>query len=204
MASDNMKEEISALMDGEVERQQMQQLIRQLRDDPDGRGCWERYHLISDALRNNLPPHVNRSFVSNISQAIANENLLVSASPAPNTPAKAKRPAAVAGPWAGFALAASVAAVAYLGVGVTSQEDRIAGPSLASQGVGAPIAPLAHSAAPADLQVVEDRQWNVLRPDVETRLNNYLYSHRNVAGNMAINPAVLPNARVVAQPPRGE
>lgn len=203
MAKDNMKEEISALMDGEVDRQQMQQLIRKLRNAPDGRDCWAQYHLIGDALRNNLPLHIDRSFINNISQAIAGEEL-----PAPSVSPLTQEPrtkrSAVAGPWTGFALAASVAAVAYLGVGLITKEEQGVGARVAAI-APAPVAPLAQTLPPADLRNVQGQQWNVAQPAVESRLNNYLISHRSVAGSTAMSPAVLPNGRlVVTQPPRGE
>ncbi|ALP53025.1 hypothetical protein Tel_07565 [Candidatus Tenderia electrophaga] len=204
MAKDNMNEEISALMDGEVDHQRMQQLIRELRNQSDGRDCWAQYHLIGDALRNNLPPHIDRSFVNNISQAIASEDLPAPVAPRPAPQTKPKRPA-VAGPWGGFALAASVAAVAYLGVGLITQEDQGAAPRVAVTAPAAPVAPLAQTLPADDIRTVQGQQWNVAQPAVESRLNNYLYSHRNVAGSTAMSPVVLPNARlVVTQPPRGE
>ncbi|HHJ80817.1 MAG TPA: anti-sigma factor, partial [Candidatus Tenderia electrophaga] len=73
MAETIMKEEISALMDGEVDEQEMQRSLRDMRNDPEQRDCWEQYHIIGDALRNNLPPTLNRDFVNNVSQAIAKE-----------------------------------------------------------------------------------------------------------------------------------
>lgn len=207
MAKDNVKEEISALMDGEVDPLRMQQLLRELRNDAECCDCWRQYHLIGDALRNNLPPRLKSDFVRNISQAIAQEDLPAAVTPPVNpevrqTP-QSKRPA-VANPWTGFALAASVAAVAYLGVGLVTQEEQAGAPRVAAT-APAPVAPLAQSAPAADLRTVQGQQWNVSQPALESRLNNYLLSHRTVAGSTAMSPAVLPNARlVVTQPPRGE
>jgi len=204
MANDNMKEEISALMDGEADAPQMQQLIRDLRNDPECRDCWEQYHLIGDALRNNLPSRIDRNFVSHISQAIANEDLPAPVKPATSQPAKAKRHAA-ASPWTGFALAASVAAVAYLGVGMITQEGQGTVPRVASSAPPAQVAPLARTTPPpSDFRTVQDHQWTVTRPAVESRLNNYLLSHRHVAGSTAMSPAVLPNVRLVSSPRGGE
>jgi sigma-E factor negative regulatory protein RseA len=202
MANDNMKEEISALMDGETDAPQMQELIRELRNDPECRDCWEQYHLIGDALRNNLPSDIDRNLVSHISQAIANEDLPAPVKPAASQPEKPKRQAA-ASPWTGFALAASVAAVAYLGVGMITQEEPGTVPRVATS-APAQVAPLARTTPPpSDFRTVQGHQWTVTRPAVESRLNNYLLSHRNVAGSTAMSPAVLPNARLVVSSPRG-
>ncbi len=203
-----MKEEISALMDGEVGEQEMQQSLRDMRNDPEKRDCWEQYHIIGDALRNNLPPNLNRSFVNNISQAIAKEDL-----PAPEiTPLKqktnntTKRRHAVANPFTGFALAASVAVVAYVGVGMVAVDEQAAGPRMASAPITvAPLAQqqLANSSLQSGIQTVEGQQWSTSKPALESKLNNYLNSHRNVAG--AVRPAVIPQARlVISRPVYGE
>jgi len=199
-----MKEDISALMDGEVNEQEMQQSLREMRNDPEQRDCWEQYHIIGDALKNNLPSNLNRDFVNNISQAIANEDL-----PAPEiTPPKqktintAKRRHPIANPFTGFALAASVAMVAYVGVGMIAVDEQAAGSRMAS----APtvVAPPAQQYASnpslqSGVQTVQGQQWNTKKPALESKLNNYLYSHRNVAG--AGRPAVIPHARLVVSRP---
>ncbi len=200
-----MKEEISALMDGEVGEQEMQQSLRDMRNDPEKRDCWEQYHIIGDALRNNLPPNLNRSFVNNISQAIAKEDL-----PAPEvTPPKqeanntAKRRHPVANPFTGFALAASVAVVAYVGVGMIAVDEQAAGQRMASAPTTIAPQQLANSSLQSGIQTVEGQKWNTSKPAVESKLNNYLNSHRNVAG--AVRPAVIPQARlVVSRPVYGE
>jgi len=203
-----MKEEISALMDGEVSEQEMQQSLREMRNDPEQRDCWEQYHIIGDALRNNLPPSLNRDFVNNISQAIAKEDL-----PVPEViPSKqkiintAKRRHAIANPFTGFALAASVAMVAYVGVGMIAVDEQAAGSRMASAPtVVAPSAQqfASNSTLQSGVQTVQGQQWNTSKPAVESKLNNYLYSHRNVAG--AVRPTVIPQARlVVTRPINGE
>ena len=203
-----MKEEISALMDGEVNEQEMQQSLRDMRNDPEQRDCWEQYHIIGDALRNNLPANLNRNFVNNISQAIAKEDL-----PAPEvTPIKqkaghaAKRSHRIANPFTGFAIAASVAMVAYVGVGMIAVDEQAAGPRMASAPKIIEPAPQQYASNPklqSGIQTVQGQQWNTAKPAVESKLNNYLYSHRNVAG--AGRPALMPQARlVVSRPVYGE
>ena len=71
MADDNMNETISALMDGELDELEMERAIRELHNSPEQRHAWQRYHLIGDALRNNIPAHLDGSFASRVSQAIA-------------------------------------------------------------------------------------------------------------------------------------
>ena len=48
-------EKISALMDGELDGQQAQQQIQRLKEDEELARCWEAFHLIGDAMRNERP-----------------------------------------------------------------------------------------------------------------------------------------------------
>ena len=182
--------------------------------------------MIGDALRNTLPPSLNRNFVNSVSQAIAKEDL-----PAPIavTPVKQKtnrKRHAVINPLSGFAIAASVAVVAYLGVGMITVDEQLAAPSLASnsaENVPAasdnselvlpatsnsaqvlPATSIAQSFMPqSGFRTVQGQQWQTVRPAVESRLKNYLYSHRYMTGSTAMSPAVMPQARlVVIQPGR--
>jgi sigma-E factor negative regulatory protein RseA len=47
-------EKISELMDGELGARESKSQIRRLEDDPQLSACWETYHLIRDALRNEV------------------------------------------------------------------------------------------------------------------------------------------------------
>ncbi len=46
-----MKERISELMDGELDERAAEETIAQLGTDPAGREAWRTYHLIGDAMR---------------------------------------------------------------------------------------------------------------------------------------------------------
>lgn len=59
-----MKQEISALMDGELFDDDAEAVLDQLKRNPDSHEEWQTYHLISDVLRQ--PDHVH----ANISTAI--------------------------------------------------------------------------------------------------------------------------------------
>jgi sigma-E factor negative regulatory protein RseA len=206
MAEENMKEEISALMDGEVDERQMRKFFRELRNDPECRDCWDQYHLIGDTLRNNLPPNINRNFVSNISQAIVNVELPTPVAPLVKHQAKSKRRHPIANPFTGFALAASVAVVAFLGFGMITGEEQATGPRVASSATPSPIAPIAQTLPQSDIRTVQAQQKVIIQPAVESILKNYLNSHRNVAGSTGMSPAVVPYASLVVtqQQPRGE
>jgi sigma-E factor negative regulatory protein RseA len=55
-----MKQEISALMDGEMFEDQAEVFFDKLKRHPETRQHWESYHLIGDALRQ--PDHICKSF----------------------------------------------------------------------------------------------------------------------------------------------
>lgn len=206
MAENTMKEKLSALMDGELDQDDMQQSIRELRSDSECRNCWDQYHVIGDALRNNLPPALNKSFAASVSQAIAAEDVPAPVSSEAITPAvpkpapqavdnKAAHP--VAKPWMGFAVAASVAAMAYVGVGMINVEEQ--GPRLAS--VPTPAATVAvapTTPVTGSIQTVNAQQQNLAQPAAESKLKTYLYSHRDLAGAAPINTQVIPHARLVS------
>lgn len=202
MADDKMKEKISALMDGEMEEHEIASSFRELQGDPDQRQTWERYHMIGDALRKNLPKHIDSSFASRISQAIAAEtqpsSSVVEFKPKPKVSAPPR--VAVSKPLAGFALAASVAAVAYLGVGMIAVDEQAAGPRLASNAPQAVLPPV--QMMPLDgIQTVQGQRWNVATPAVESKLNTYLSNHHSMSSMAAINNRMLPNVRLVDSKP---
>lgn len=44
-------ESISVLMDGELDALEAEREIARIKEDPERRDCWERFHLVGDALR---------------------------------------------------------------------------------------------------------------------------------------------------------
>ena len=55
-----MKQEISALMDGELFEDQADVFLDKLKRNPEAQQDWEKYHLIGDVLRQ--PDHICKSF----------------------------------------------------------------------------------------------------------------------------------------------
>src|SRR5262249_26789102 len=49
--SDQLKESLSAVMDGEADDFELRRALDEMSNDPALRGVWERYHLIGSALR---------------------------------------------------------------------------------------------------------------------------------------------------------
>ncbi len=96
-----MRQQISVLMDGELDDKAAAELIGALKRDREALQAWRTYHLIGDALRENPP--LSDSFSARLARQLSQEPTVVAPGrhqPQPRT-------------W--YALAASVAAVALVG-----------------------------------------------------------------------------------------
>lgn len=100
------KEQLSAFMDDELDGLQKDQ-VGQMLKDPELLDTWSRYHLVSDCLKRNLPEHLDRELAGKVSKSIEQEPAIVAPGGLPRSFVK---------PAAGFAIAASVAALAILGI----------------------------------------------------------------------------------------
>ncbi|MER2493121.1 sigma-E factor negative regulatory protein [Catenovulum sediminis] len=69
-----MKENISAFVDGQ---QDNNQAIDKLKQDPKLAECFGRYHLIGDAMRNELPQELNFDIAAKVAQAIDKEPVVL-------------------------------------------------------------------------------------------------------------------------------
>ena len=110
------REQISALMDGELDEAHVHALCAQLKNEESSE-CWAAYHLIGDALRNECLPQ--KGFSRRFAERLAEEPTVL----APGYKALAEgrggfgwQEAVRARPWYyGMAAAASVAAVSLVG-----------------------------------------------------------------------------------------
>lgn len=101
------KEMISVYMDGEASEFEAVSVLKHVKQEPLLERCWEGYHLIGDTLRNQLSSSLDSGFSRRLSAALDNEITTTTAQPAPRRRANET---------AGFALAASVSAVAIVGL----------------------------------------------------------------------------------------
>ncbi|MGI9305502.1 MAG: sigma-E factor negative regulatory protein [Gammaproteobacteria bacterium] len=104
MSSDQL-EKISAFMDAEASHFELKGVFKEMLHNEDHLKCWERYHLIRDALRGDLPRAVNPVFADALMSRLSEEPAHSIAGPS-----RWYKPAA------GVALAASVAAVSVFGI----------------------------------------------------------------------------------------
>lgn len=180
-------EQISALMDGELYGPEAGHAIDELKCDAGLKTCWGRYHLISDVLRNHAPHHLRHGVAESVMCLMRNE-----------PPLRARgwrviRSPQMLKPLAGFALAASVAALAILSVPNTLFTPRNNDNSLlaAASSTTRPI---------AVASVSSGAHWEQAQPAIESRLNHYLTSHNEYSTSAGIH-GVLPYARIVAYDP---
>lgn len=188
MADEHLKESISALVDGELSVPEMQNVIRSLRTSDEERCCWHNYHLIGDALRNNLPPAMDNRLAERVSAVISSEPVLQVATPPAKSPPKKSN---YTRPVAGFAVAASVAVVGFLGFSMLGVEDQTGMAQVASI-TPSPALPVAEQ---SHYQQVHGLQWAEQQPAIQSRLNAYLQNHQQYSGAMVINGRAVPRAQ---------
>lgn len=99
-----MKEQLSALMDGELEMDTNPHLYTALKKGGEARECWSTYHLIGDALRGEMP--VRAGLRSEIMRRLEDEPVIL----APRRRLRDTFHSVFMVP-----MAASVAAVAFVG-----------------------------------------------------------------------------------------
>ncbi len=167
-------ERISALVDDEIRDIEAEFLVRRLAGDEDAKDCWERYHLIGDAMRNHLPPVVDSDFASRVMAAIDEEPALERL-PSGRTVHLLK-------PVAGVAVAASVAVMAIVGVQWINEETGAVNTVASSRD--------AYERMPAT-------HWDRQGPVVETRLNTFLVNHNEHASMNRVQ-GLMPYGRIIS------
>ena len=178
--SEQIREQISALLDGELPEAEQRLLLERLERDPALRAHWSRYQLISDAVHQTLPPQVDMGLADRVMAAL-------DAQPAhhQNTGGWTAR---ALKPLAGLAVAASVAVVAVLAVQQSRTPVVAPGTALVAANPPAPALP---ATAGADAALADARQ---IQP--ANRLNEYLVNHSEYAASGGM-PGMSPYARIV-------
>ncbi|PKO91899.1 MAG: anti-sigma 24 factor [Betaproteobacteria bacterium HGW-Betaproteobacteria-1] len=108
-----MKDQISALIDDEISLQEAEYLYTALKAEGESRECWMTYHLIGDAMRGS--PTFKQDLRKRIMQQIDAEPAVL----APRNAKPALEPVKSSRLWS---VAASVAAVMFVGMIVLQQQ----------------------------------------------------------------------------------
>ena len=175
--TDKSAEQLSVLVDGEFEEWELEFAARRLAGDPVLKTRWEAYHLISDALRNNLPDAIDPCFAERVNARLAAEKPL-STFIKPAVPSWYK-------PVVGLAVAASVGVLAVALWSLRPDGSLPAGGSNLVANT-APSSPLVSLPPPPDDAAPESRH----------RLNSYLTNHNEYASMNSVN-GMLPYVRIV-------
>ena len=168
-----MKERLSALIDGELQRSDCQAHLGRLRTDADLRRAWDAYHLIGDALRG----HVGADLTDRVVARLQEEPTVL----APQRKVTAARRLA----WYAMSAAASVAAVTL--VVLTASSGWRAEPQLAAGTETVASGPVTTGLPPTDAMPL------VIGAEVE----NYLLAHQPYSHASAMQ-GIVPYARTVA------
>lgn len=178
-----IREQLSALADGELETAQARMLLARLAREPELQAAWTRYHLTGDAMRGALADHHSPQLASQVMAAIDAEA----------APSRVRRMPRWLKPAAGTAVAATVATVAILSLQQQS------GP-LPADVVPAVAENPAATIVPALQGNVRTASWGSPEPVSRRRLAPYLEQHNRYATQRSIQ-GMLPYAHIVVYEP---
>ncbi len=168
--NEKIGEQISAMFDEELEDQEQELLLHRLQRDPQMQSSWSRYQLIGDAIRHNLNAAAHPDLREDIRHEIEREPAIVSTSQSSVAGLRMMKPVA------GLAIAASVAAMAIIGL----------------QNIGQGQSPyqdaprLAQTQPATSIQRVSGTRWNMQQPETENRLNGYLVNHSEYTSGISL------------------
>jgi sigma-E factor negative regulatory protein RseA len=167
-------EQISALMDGELDSAEAGRQLSRVKQDSDLRSTWDTYHMIGDALRGSamMSPGLERR----VAQRLASE---------PTVLAPRARPARRISPTVSYALSAAASLSAVAVVAWVALSGNV--PGTAEQQARLAQAPAATSVAPSVVAVAI--------PEA-ARAHDYLLAHQGVSPSTALQ-GVAPYVRTV-------
>lgn len=170
--NDDINEQLSALMDGEIPLGEIESVLLAFKTEEQIRRRWATYHVVRDSIQGHLLEVPLCDLAGQVSRALENEPCLI-AGQHRKTQVFRQLPLK----WryaAGLALAASLSAVAVLGI------NSLASKPLASESpqmAAAPQSMSSTSSSKAAPLLGNSHSWAVLDPKVEKRLNTYLVDH---------------------------
>jgi sigma-E factor negative regulatory protein RseA len=203
-------EQISSMVDGELDDTlDDKSCFDHLVENKEAGHRWERYHLISDALKRNLPRFIDNQLASRVMAELENE---------PTVLAPPRANSLIGKQVAGLAIAASVATVAVLGVQFMYKEDGMAPLPQVAQLNDSKVqsSPLPASKVPVgkefilrDVQTVtqtinpvdphsQQRQAQILKR-YHPNLNKYFLNHNQRAARGVVQ-GIIPYARIITYP----
>lgn len=166
-------EQLSALMDDELSKDELRFLLKGLETDSEGRDTWRRYHDIGDAMRDEPASALDVDLSARVMAAIAEEEkalgIVDKDQAGAQDPTWMKRVVS-------FAVAASVATVAVF----VANDRGLIGAADNSLAVTTPGA-ITASASPAARQS-DVAEWEQVSPELQDRINRFLGTEEGIAG----------------------
>lgn len=168
-----MREQVSAMVDGELDDQELSELLLAMHKSEDAGRAWNEYQLISDALQDTAP--LSAGFGARLSARLEAEPTVL----APKRPARS----ADRTRWMALSAAASFSAVALVGwLAFAPQQDMNPGAPIAQQAV-----------APA-VQVAD-------QAPLPQATNDYLLAHQTYSPRSNLQ-GIAPYVRTVSETSR--
>lgn len=161
--TEQQRQHLSALADGELDAALVQPTVSTLESSPDMQATWERYHFIGGALRGEVLVPEYRKIAAQVREQLRDEpTVLAPSAISPERPSRAA-------PFLGVGLAASAAVFAVFAVpALFDPERRAAAP-----------APVASTAAPQQFRLNDPRpRWHLEQPGLERKLDRFLVNHQ--------------------------
>lgn len=188
--NDELKQNLSSLMDGEIDSNS-DQAVESLLASATLRKTWQRYHLIGDALNRSLPPALDRGLASRLAGDIAREPVSI------NQRRRARN--RYFKPVIGLAIAASVCAIAILSI---QQEPNIA-PASAPVQIAESQRPQINTnfdsyTFPAATQVVTSQIDNDGDYQPNPQFNSYLVNYNEMRAAHSGVQGIIPYVRIIA------
>lgn len=165
--TEKLREQISALADNELPESEHELLVRRFAAEKYLCVCWERYHLIGEAMRKSLPHVDTRGLADRIMQVLG---------PEPAEPQhRARRLPALR-------IAASMTAAVCVAV-VALAALRFGGNSHHTGPIPSEVVPRvsALQTTPVAYGMMNTAAWNGNTPAVQAELNNYIINHNEIS-----------------------
>lgn len=182
---DEIREQLSALVDDELSDMERPLLLGRLQRDTSLRECMGRYQLISEVMRGTENASA-LGIADRVQAAIDEESPPVAVRPAGFLRAGWRKP------FAGVAIAASVALVAVVTVSSVEQP--------ADTGTGSQLAVADRPPVTVVKGSPGNGQWDRIEPQIDKRLSGYLVNHSEYAASRGAQ-GVMPYARIVGYEP---
>lgn len=184
-------ERLSALVDDEISEHEISVEINKLKKSQESLDIWARYHLIGDAMRNELGQIHDTGLAHSISQRLEAEPVVLA-------PGALKRRSSIKKrALTGMAVAASLTAVAVIMAPqlINPESSEVANHQISSN----QLSESNQLPETNTIYVAEDgTRWELLKkPKVESRLNAYLLNHQDLSPSSNIK-GIMPYANFVS------